>query len=75
MAYSPIFPFTSAIATSSYVSGAIYVGIRNVDSASFEMVNLGKPIVLFALPASFIPALTASLSASYSSSLGWIGLQ
>jgi len=69
----PIFPFTVS-ATSSYVSGSgangtVYVGIQGIASGSFELVNFGNPTVLFAIAASAIPALTGTLSASYSRSL------
>lgn len=69
----PIFPFTATV-TSSYVSGSgtngtVYVGVKAVASASFELVNFGNPTVLFAIDASLIPALTGTLSASYSRSL------
>lgn len=66
---SPVYPFTTTV-TSAYVSGAVWIGIRDIASASFEQVNLGKPIVLFALDPSVIPSLTGTLSASYSRSLG-----
>jgi len=70
MAYSPINPFTVA-ATSSYQSGAIFFGIKNISNASFEQVNLGNATVLFSIDPSVIPMLTGSLSASYSRSL-WV---
>ena len=69
----PIFPFTGAV-TSSYVSGSgangtVYIGVQGIASGSFELVNFGNATVLFAIAASAIPALTGTLSASYSRSL------
>lgn len=61
-------PFTGTV-TSSYISGAIYIGVKGIASGSFEQVNLGYPIVLFAIDATTVSALTGTLSASYSRSL------
>lgn len=63
-----VFPFTGTV-TSSYISGGIYIGIKQIGSGSFEQVNLGNPTVLFAIDPSVIPDLTGTLSASYSRSL------
>lgn len=69
MAYSPVYPLTTTV-SSSYTSGAIYVAIRDIDSGSFQEANLGKPVLLFAIPVDVIPALTGTLSASYFSYTG-----
>lgn len=67
--FNPMAQYAGAFSV-QYVSGSIWMSVRSVNDAHFEMANTSKPTVVMTVDPSMIVALTAALSAALLESEG-----
>ena len=59
--FNPVGDITTAV-TAAYVSGSIWVIVKNLDVGFFEGANKAKPTVVFTISAGDATTLSASLA-------------
>lgn len=61
--FNPVGDITTSV-TAAYVSGSIWVIVKNLDVGFFEQANKVKPTVVFTISTGDATTLSASLSAA-----------
>ena len=65
--FNPMVAFGDTFSV-QYVSGSIWMSVRNVNNAFFEQANQNNPTVVMTLDRSIIAALTSAMSTALSQS-------